>query len=67
MFRSAAVSVNVIDLFELPGRLLETLLLWQERARQRHDLAGLDGRALRDIGISRERALAEVRKPFWSA
>jgi len=67
MFRSSAISLNVIDLFELPGRLVDFVLLWQERARQRHDLAALDARALRDIGISRETAMAEARKPFWVA
>lgn len=33
--------------------------------RQRRDLARLDDRALKDIGISREQADREARRPFW--
>lgn len=36
-----------------------------ERHRQRKALLGLDGRLLRDIGITREQAVREARKPFW--
>lgn len=46
---------------------LETLLTWQERARQRRQLAELDPRILRDIGISRSDAEREYRKKFWQA
>lgn len=35
------------------------------RVRQRHTLARLDDRSLRDIGITRTDALAEANKPFW--
>lgn len=38
---------------------------WQHRARQRADLARLDARELKDIGISRAQAEAEAAKPFW--
>ena len=47
-----------------------TLLTWPRRASQRRHLAALaalDARLLRDMGISREDALAEARKPFWQA
>ncbi len=47
-------------------RALDTLLLWQERSRQRHALAQLSDRMLRDIGISRADVAAECAKPFWS-
>ena len=40
---------------------------WHDRARQRRELARLDQRLLRDIGVSRYDALAEARKPFWRA
>ncbi len=46
-------------------RGLRLLARWSERARQRRQLAGLDADRLRDIGISREQALAEAAKPFW--
>ena len=39
--------------------------LWLERTRQRDALAGLDDRALRDIGITRTEAARECEKPFW--
>ena len=46
-------------------RALDTLLVWQERSRQRRALARLDDRMLRDIGISRADVAAECAKPFW--
>lgn len=39
--------------------------LWHRRARDRRMLAQLDAHMLRDIGITREDALREARKPFW--
>ena len=44
-----------------------TLLVWQERARQRRHLARLDDRLLRDVGLGRAEAEAEYSKPFWRA
>jgi uncharacterized protein YjiS (DUF1127 family) len=38
---------------------------WHARARQRRQLALLEPRLLRDIGIRREDALAEAAKWFW--
>lgn len=38
---------------------------WMERSRQRQALSELDDRQLQDIGLSREAAMAEARKPFW--
>jgi uncharacterized protein YjiS (DUF1127 family) len=38
---------------------------WHRRARSRCELAQLDARLLRDIGLDRARALHEARKPFW--
>lgn len=34
-------------------RISDALLAWQERARQRYRLEGLDDRMLKDIGVSR--------------
>ena len=39
---------------------------WNQRSRQRIALRDLDAVQLRDIGISREDALREAAKPFWS-
>lgn len=46
---------------------LETALGWYDRQRERRQLAGLDERMLKDIGISRDLVEAETRKPFWTA
>ena len=45
--------------------LVRTVLLWQERASQRHHMAGLDDHALKDIGLSRADIEGEAAKPFW--
>ena len=45
----------------------QTLVLWQDRARQRAHLASLDDRILRDIGIGRVEVAREASKPFWRA
>jgi uncharacterized protein YjiS (DUF1127 family) len=41
------------------------IAIWMARARERRDLATLDDRMLRDIGITRIDVLRECRKPFW--
>jgi uncharacterized protein YjiS (DUF1127 family) len=47
------------------ARIVETILAWQERGRQRHMLAALDDHMLRDIGLDRAAARREADKPFW--
>ena len=49
----------------LMQRALDTLLIWQERERQRRHLMALDTRLLNDMGLSRADAVAEYSKPFW--
>jgi uncharacterized protein YjiS (DUF1127 family) len=51
----------------LVGDAVQTLLVWQERARQRRELAGLDGSLIKDLGIGRSEAYREAHKPFWRA
>lgn len=46
-------------------RMIDLVLLWQERAHSRYRLAQLEDRLLRDIGINRLDALQEAAKPFW--
>jgi uncharacterized protein YjiS (DUF1127 family) len=53
----------VVRLVRLAGAVL---VEWLERYRQRRALARLDDRLLRDIGMTREQARRETRKPFWS-
>ena len=38
---------------------------WRRRSRERTQLAGLDERMLRDIGLTRGDAQFRINKPFW--
>ena len=51
----------------LLGRFWSLILQWQERAGQRHALAELDDRMLKDIGLNRAEVAHEIDKPFWRA
>ncbi|UIJ71517.1 DUF1127 domain-containing protein [Aurantimonas sp. HBX-1] len=48
-----------------PARALA--VVWFQRHRQRTALASLDDRLLADVGLSRDTARGECRKPFWHA
>jgi uncharacterized protein YjiS (DUF1127 family) len=56
-------------LWQLPSRLQahlwQTLLVWQERATDRHRLALMGEHERKDIGITRLDAEGEINKPFW--
>lgn len=45
--------------------LVNHLVTWQIRARERKHLASLDERMLRDVGLSRADIARESSKPFW--
>lgn len=47
--------------------LFGLLVTWQKRSRYRIELASLDDRSLKDVGISRSDRDWEVAKPFWRA
>ncbi len=47
------------------GIVAGIVALWRARARERHHLATLDHRNLRDIGLSADAARKEAEKPFW--
>ena len=49
------------------GRVVATVAVWRERARQRRHLAEMSAQMLRDIGVSVSAARAEAGKPFWLA
>jgi uncharacterized protein YjiS (DUF1127 family) len=38
---------------------------WRERARERRELAQLDARSLRDLGLNPGNIQFEANKPFW--
>ena len=70
--RSAMINQRLAGSGRLPlARLLTPLALgaylvklWQSN-RERHRLAELDPRLLRDIGIDPVAAVHEVERPFW--
>ncbi len=47
------------------GLVKQKILFWFERSKQRKQLAKLDDRLLRDIGLTRDQVQAEISKPFW--
>ncbi len=67
MLRSLGIDGFRSYSFARARSFFETLALWHERDRQRRQLASLDGRFLRDIGISSSDAAYEANKPFWRA
>ena len=46
-------------------RFLSWCARCSERSRQRQALAELDDHHLKDIGVTRQEAMAEAAKPFW--
>jgi uncharacterized protein YjiS (DUF1127 family) len=55
--------------FRLARRALsasfQQLLLWQERASQRHHLSMAEDHKLADLGLRRAEVAREIKKPFW--
>src|SRR5262245_3407300 len=49
------------------GRVLATLREWRRRSHDRAELAGLDDRMLKDIGLTRCDAEFLGNQPFWRA
>jgi uncharacterized protein YjiS (DUF1127 family) len=43
----------------------QILVGWRRRARERRELARLDSRTIRDLGLSPSDVQFEVNKPFW--
>ena len=43
----------------------QILASWRRRARERRELATLDSRTIRDLGLSPSDVQFEVNKPFW--
>ena len=50
---------------DMAGRMLATFREWRRRARDRAELATLDNRMLKDIGLTRAEAEFLSNKPFW--
>ncbi len=47
------------------ARLLDTVVTWQQRSRDRHLMAQMNERQRRDIGLSPATLDDEISKPFW--
>lgn len=43
----------------------QIFVTWRRRAKERRELANLDHRAIRDIGLSPSEIQFEANKPFW--
>ena len=52
-------------LWGVPAGAFATIREWRRRVRGRAELAALDDRTLRDIGLSRVDIWHEIDKPFW--
>jgi uncharacterized protein YjiS (DUF1127 family) len=63
--RSATTSASLPDRSARPIRLLTRIRLALAARAQRRALAQADDRLLDDIGVSRDQALAEARRPVW--
>lgn len=48
-------------------RTIGLVLTWQQRARERRQLASMDEFGLKDIGLTRVDVQRESDKPFWQA
>ena len=49
----------------LAQRIVLLFRLWRRRAVERRELARLDARTLRDIGIARSQIEYDLNRPFW--
>ncbi len=49
------------------ARFSDTLHVWSDRWRQRHELAQWKDRDLHDVGLSWSDVVREAEKPFWRA
>jgi uncharacterized protein YjiS (DUF1127 family) len=55
------------DPVELLQKALALVSLWRSRLRERRELATLDHRMRRDIGVTPSDIASECNKPFWRA
>ena len=55
----------VLALNDAASHVVATLREWRRRSRERAQLAELDDRMLKDIGLTRTDAEFLINKPFW--
>jgi uncharacterized protein YjiS (DUF1127 family) len=63
VFRTLEAALAPVDA-ALAG-LVDRLLTWHQRARDRQALLHLDEHMLHDVGLSRADVEREASKPFW--
>ena len=56
-----------LNVFALPERAWDVLIVWQRRLRMRNALKNMESYLLDDMGLSPEDAAREAAKPFWRA
>ena len=68
LVKKANHQINMTGLVWLRVRFFNAIAMisvWQARARQRRQLAQLEDHRLKDLGLTREEAMAQAAKPFW--
>jgi uncharacterized protein YjiS (DUF1127 family) len=64
---AAGLAIGLKGLNDALVTVFDTVLDWQDRARQRNRLGEMDDHLLRDVGLSRADLEHEAAKPFWRA
>jgi uncharacterized protein YjiS (DUF1127 family) len=63
--RRAQAGSGPIRVRDVLAAVIEQVLVWHERVRQRRQLQSLSDHMLRDLGLGRADVAAETSKPFW--
>ena len=63
--RDAHAVSEPIRVRDVLAAVIEQVLVWHERVRQRRQLQSLSDHMLRDLGLGRADVEAESSKPFW--
>ncbi len=64
----ADLSLHYVSKTPLAGTfaaVADTIAIWRRRSRERRELASLDQRTMRDLGMTASQAAFEANKPFW--
>lgn len=65
MLMNSAATVTTASIPPQSRQFLAMAGIWLQRWRTRRDLAQLDERLLRDIGLTPSEAIPESAMPFW--
>ena len=67
MNHTTSINMRKSSLNDFFEGAVQQLVIWRDRARERHVLAQLSDRELRDIRLNRQQAQLEASKPFWKS